>query len=213
MSLLKFRHLDQDLYLLPEKAVYWAQEAMMIISDLHFGKVQHFRKEGLAVPSAAVYKNWQKLFSLLNRSGLKQVVFLGDLFHSDWNHEWKDFSYLLEQFPELNFKLILGNHDKLDESWYQMSRLEALEEMELGPYHFSHEPQETEAYNLCGHIHPSVRLKGAGRQGIKLPCFYFGKKQGILPAFGQFTGTHKIKVKKDDQVFVISDKEVIQVSG
>ena len=28
-----------------------------------------------------------------------------------------------------------------------------------------------------------------------MPCFYFSKKQGILPSFGQFTGGYFIKVK------------------
>lgn len=211
MSHYHYTHLEQDLFLLPEKAIYWSQHKMMIISDPHFGKIQHFRKAGLAVPKAASYKNWQRLFQLLARPDLEQVLFLGDLFHSDWNQEWKDFAYLLSQFPELRYHLVLGNHDSLDENWYSDSRINIHKELLLGPYHFTHEPEETNEYNICGHIHPAVRLRGSGRQGLRLPCFYFGKQQAILPAFGIFTGTHKIKSSKEDDIFVIAENQIIKV--
>ncbi|HNU41619.1 MAG TPA: phosphoesterase, partial [Cyclobacteriaceae bacterium] len=64
-------------------------------------------------------------------------------------------------------------------------------------------------YNLSGHIHPAVRLKGTGRQSVMLPCFYFGKQQGILPAFGSFTGMARIVPKKEDRIFVIAENKVI----
>ena len=82
------------------------------------------------------------------------------------------------------------------------------------PFIFTHEPLEIEhkLYNLAGHIHPGVRLKGKGNQQHRLPCFYFGKKSGILPAFGSFTGLATIKVKKENRVFVITKTEVIKVN-
>jgi len=66
-------------------------------------------------------------------------------------------------------------------------------------------------YNLIGHIHPGVQLKGSAKQSIKLPCFYFGVQQGILPAFGAFTGLTALKVKKNYRVFVIVEKTVFEV--
>ena len=68
-----------------------------------------------------------------------------------------------------------------------------------------------EKYNLAGHIHPCVRLRGAGRQRLRLPCFYFGDRQGILPAFGTFTGLGDVEVQNGDRVFVIADDRVVEV--
>ena len=79
----------------------------------------------------------------------------------------------------------------------------------------THEPMEEpseEYYNLAGHIHPGAQLLGKGRQALTLPCFYFGKRQGILPAFGSFTGFVKIPVMKEDRVFVIAEGKIIQTA-
>jgi len=45
-----FNLLNQDLLLLPQKAIYWQQQKALIVADVHFGKVGHFRKAGIAVP-------------------------------------------------------------------------------------------------------------------------------------------------------------------
>ena len=66
-------------------------------------------------------------------------------------------------------------------------------------------------YNLAGHIHPGVRMIGGGRQIITLPCFYFGEKQGLLPAFGIFTGLKRITPEKNDKVFVIAENRIVEV--
>ena len=49
-SVISFNLLNQDLLLLPQKAIYWQQEKALIAADVHLGKVGHFRKAGIAVP-------------------------------------------------------------------------------------------------------------------------------------------------------------------
>ena len=73
-------------------------------------------------------------------------------------------------------------------------------------------PEPSKLYNLAGHIHPAIKLKGKARQSLRVPCFYFGNENGILPAFGNFTGTASINIKKTDNVFVIAEKEVIKIT-
>ena len=90
------------------------------------------------------------------------------------------------------------------------------EPYEQGPFILTHHPLKEEEvpeglYNLCGHIHPAVYLRGRGKQGMKLPCFHFTTKQGVLPAFGEFTGTAIMRTKKKDQVFVVSGEKVIEM--
>lgn len=85
----------------------------------------------------------------------------------------------------------------------------------MGAFIFSHIPLEEpgEGFNLAGHIHPGVRLRGMGRQQVTLPCFYFGEGQGLLPAFGAFTGLGLIHPKNTDAVYVITENEVIPVGN
>lgn len=44
---------SERVQLLPEKALYLIQHKILLLADLHFGKVNHFRKAGIAVPAKA----------------------------------------------------------------------------------------------------------------------------------------------------------------
>ena len=84
----------------------------------------------------------------------------------------------------------------------------------MDPFLLSHHPMKEVPegqYNLAGHIHPCVYLSGQGRQRTRLACFYFGEQQGILPAFGTFTGMASLQVKRGEQVYVIAENSVIEV--
>lgn len=204
---------NEKLWLLPQKAILWPKKKLLLIADLHLGKTTHFRKKGIAVPKDVPSENWKKLHQLIKLYQPQRVCFLGDLFHSNHNKEWIVFGELIEKYSSIQFELVLGNHDILDPKEYQKIGFKMyLESLVEKPFEFTHEPVENSIYyNLAGHLHPGVKLKGAGKQSLKAPCFYFGKNQGILPAFGSFTGLSIIKVKKDDQVFIITEEQVIPV--
>lgn len=210
-------HIFGETFLLhPFRAMYWQREKMLLLSDLHLGKVAHFRNHGIPVPQASSDANWDKLISLLLDFQPERVLFLGDLFHSDFNVEWDDFCHLTAQFSNISFELVPGNHDILFAGHYEEARLVLHPPtLEMAPFLFSHIPLETisgDRYNLAGHIHPSVCLRGYGRQTMRLPCFYFADNQGILPAFGAFTGTADVEVKNGDRVFVIASDEVLALA-
>lgn len=203
----------ETLQLLSDKAVYLPEHEMLIVSDLHFGKIEHFRKNGIGLPASAARKDIDKLERLIRSVNAKDIVFLGDLFHSDLNNAWQAFKKMLQLFQDRTFHLILGNHDILDESMYTGMKLSY--QMEIKDLILTHEPIDVVQdgkYNLCGHIHPGVKLSGKGKQSIRIPCFYFGAHTGILPSFGTFTGTHVIKPVEGDKVFVVKDDIVLQVS-
>ncbi|WP_417600244.1 ligase-associated DNA damage response endonuclease PdeM [Owenweeksia hongkongensis] len=209
--MLPVQHLNQTLQLLPEKAIYWEDQKALLIADTHFGKVTHFRKAGMAIPEQAAHRNLNTLQQLITEYKPEKVLFLGDLFHSEMNTEWLLFKELLLEFPNVEFTLIQGNHDILHKHSYDNTAMKVIRELNLGPYNFTHEPEEHPSlYNLSGHLHPGVRMQGKGRQSMRLPCFYFGKKNGVLPAFGEFTGLHIMSPKKDDHIFIISGKVVQQ---
>ncbi|MFT6054829.1 MAG: DNA ligase-associated metallophosphoesterase [Roseivirga sp.] len=203
--------LEQRLLLLPEKAIYWKEKGLLILADVHLGKAGHFRKSGIPVSDLIHSKDIYTIEKLINLFQPKEVMFLGDLFHSDHNQGWEIFGRWLKSKMPLQFRLVLGNHDILEGFNYDLPNLILCESISIGPFHFSHIPEENERYNLAGHIHPAIRLSGKGRQSLKLPCFWFGTNNGILPAFGQFTGTASIRTKKTDTLFVIADSKVIKV--
>lgn len=199
--------------LLPQKALWLKNRGIVLLADLHFGKINHFRKSGIPVPPRANDKNTELLISVLQITKPERVIFLGDLFHSHYNEEWEVLGQVRRHFVNCAFELVLGNHDILSALQYERNNLQVhKQELRLQKFLLTHEPMDQVpegVYNLSGHIHPAVRLKGTGRQSVMLPCFYFGKQQGILPAFGSFTGMARIVPKKEDRIFVIAENNVI----
>lgn len=208
--MLEHKILGQTLCLSPEKAIFWTEKEILIIADLHLGKAGHFRKSGIPVSDLVHNKDIFILEKLITHWNPKEVIFLGDLFHSDYNQGWEVFRRWIQSKAPLSFTLVLGNHDILDARDYHISNLKVIERLNLEPFTFTHIPEETEGYNLAGHIHPAIKLLGKGRQSLRVPCFYFGTKNAILPAFGQFTGTGLIKVTKKDSVYGIAENQVIK---
>ena len=200
----------EELTLLPEGAMLWKNR--LLVADLHIGKVGHFRKNGIPVPSSVGKNNLWRLSNMLLDYKPSEVYFLGDLFHSRYNKQWDEFVDFINAFEKIEFTLIRGNHDILNDELFEEAGIHLVEELELGPFLLTHDRVETESYNLHGHIHPGVRLRGEGRQSLRLPCFFFANEYGILPSFGDFTGTYRLTPKEGDRVFVLAENSVIGVS-
>ncbi len=200
---------EEELILLPEKAIYWENKQILVLSDLHLGKAGHFRKHGIPVSRKVHLADLQLLESLILTFKPKEVILLGDLFHSFHNNEWEDFMKFLNHYDSLSFTLVEGNHDILDE--YPKS-IALVSELELDPFSFTHIRKESELFNISGHIHPGVTVRGRAKQSVTMPCFYFTETYGLLPAFGQFTGIKKIRPKKADRVYGVVEQSIIELT-
>ncbi|WP_448888507.1 ligase-associated DNA damage response endonuclease PdeM [Daejeonella sp.] len=213
---LSFNFLSQTLLLLPEKAVFWEEEKTLIIADIHLGKVGHFRKAGIGIPKEMEQQDLALISDLIHEYKPLKIIFLGDLFHSDMNNDWGWLVMWRSLFKKIDMILVLGNHDILNDDFYRDLDFELHDRLEIGPFLFSHAPLKpnelvnADSYVVCGHIHPGVTLKGGARQILTLPCFHFGARQAILPAFGKFTGKVCVKNVKGDQVFGIAKNQVIR---
>ncbi|MTB49599.1 ligase-associated DNA damage response endonuclease PdeM [Lewinella sp. W8] len=207
----------ERLQLHPLRAAYRSGRRMLLLADLHLGKGAHFRKAGIAVPQRVRDENFANLNQLIEEFRPATVRFLGDLFHSDHNRVWADFCAFLSAHPEVAFELVPGNHDILPPAAYAEAGLRITETVVVEDgFAFSHHPLAPEdhppgTYNLCGHLHPAVQLRDRGGLQLRLPAFYFGSRQGILPAFGAFTGCATVPVREGDQVFVLAEGEVVAV--
>lgn len=212
-----FTLLGEELLLLPQRAIYWRQQKMLIAADLHLGKTGHFRKAGIAIPRDMEQDDLAVLSDLVHEFKPERIAFLGDLFHSDLNADWDWFAMWRQQFPQLQITLVRGNHDIIHDSHYQQLNVELCDSLVVGPFVMLHHPIDhdvthPEGYVFCGHIHPGVALVGKGRQSITLPCFAFGHSQCILPSFGKFTGRVAIRSNKTDNIFAVLKDKVICVT-
>ncbi|MBO0323805.1 ligase-associated DNA damage response endonuclease PdeM [Muricauda sp. CAU 1633] len=202
---------DKQFLLHPLGGLFWVEKSMLLISDVHLGKVSHFRKFGAAVPRKAIHKNFVLLDKIVSDFQPFQICFLGDLFHSSLNKEWELFENWVAKTPA-EIILVSGNHDIIDPEKYRQLRIEIFPELIIDNFLLTHHPElRSNHFTFCGHIHPAVKLHGSGRQKLRLPCFFKSKNQMILPAFGEFTGTHTLNPSKDDEVYAIVEDTVVKV--
>ncbi|MDE3234814.1 MAG: ligase-associated DNA damage response endonuclease PdeM [Bacteroidota bacterium] len=210
---------DQHFWLSPGRVIYWEEQQALIASDLHLGKTGHFRKSGIAVPQEVFKEDMQCLADLISFFNPKQLLVVGDFFHSHANKELEWFMRWRNDFSILDIQLIKGNHDILHDNWYQNTGIRVIEEsLTIADFTFIHSIEQTgniqgnTTYFFSGHIHPGVTIKGIGKQSLRFPCFYFGENYAVLPAFSRFTGLASIKPQKKDIVFAIVNNTVIQVA-
>ncbi|SDK73222.1 putative phosphoesterase [Salinimicrobium catena] len=200
---------EQNFILHYSGALFWEEEDMLLISDVHLGKVSHFRKFGSAVPQSAVQGNFLKLTEVVEFFQPSKIVFLGDLFHSSLNKEWLFFEAWMDNITS-EVILVEGNHDIISPLKYEALGVKLFPEIILKNFLLTHHPEERSGFfNFSGHIHPGVRINGLARQSLKLPCFFKNENQMILPAFGEFTGKHILHPKERNEVYVLANEEVI----
>lgn len=201
--------------LLPQKAIFWQKKKTLLIADLHLGKITHFRKEGIALPSSAYENNFKRLDEVFIFCDIERIILLGDLFHNRYNSEWELFSIWRNKYKNVEVILVSGNHDILPTHLFEVSNIKYYnEEYAEGIFIFSHHPQKKHIENtftFCGHIHPVYCLKHTGRQSLRLPCFVVDDSQVILPGFGVFTGGYEMKAVENRKFFVIAEQQVLKV--
>ena len=81
---LEFEVLSERVEMLAEKVLFLPAHNSLLVADVHFGKVNHFRKSGIAVPVIANDKNASTLIDVIQQLKPQRVIFLGDLFHSHY---------------------------------------------------------------------------------------------------------------------------------
>ena len=216
---------NQQLWLTSDRTLYWEEEKSLIVSDLHFGKTGHFRKSGIAVPQSVYKEDLQRLVVQIQYFQPKQLIIVGDMFHSHENREMELFLKWRSDLPHLDIQLVRGNHDILKEGWYADAGIRLSHStLSMNRFHFVHDISDlandngsfaesvsgSAAYFFSGHIHPGIRIQGLGKQSLCFPCFYFGRKYAVLPAFSRFTGVAIIDPEENEQVFAIVNNTLVR---
>jgi len=202
----------ETLMLLPEKAVYWPAQDMLIIADIHFGKAAAFRSLGVPVPKGTTSENLAGLDALVAAHGARKVVFLGDFLHARAAHASSTQLAMLawrQRHLNLALTLVRGNHDLHAGDPAAALGIELVDEPHaIGPFAFCHHPGvDAPGYGLAGHVHP-VYVLATRFDALRLPCFVVGKQGLILPSFGSFTGGHAVKPGPGDHIYVTSGDAV-----
>ncbi len=209
---------ENNFVLSPERTIFWEKQNTLILADLHIGKSGHFRKSGIAVPQKIYQEDLQRLFTQILYWKADKMVIVGDLSHSRSNKEMELFKRWRKDFSSLTIHLVNGNHDILNESWYEEMNITRSDQLLIDGFSFCHDPEDIKInltkknpYTFSGHLHPGINIKGMGKQTLQFPCFYFKNSYAMLPAFSRFTGYSKVIPKKGENVFAIVENGILQV--
>jgi DNA ligase-associated metallophosphoesterase len=208
---------NQTFWLSGERCLFWEEEQLLIVADIHFGKSGHFRKEGIGIPHSVFKEDLQCLFAQIQFFNPAELIIVGDFFHSHLNNEALLFEKWRKDISQLPIHLVTGNHDILPQNWYSNNNITQHEQVLIKKqFCFVHEfekekHKEENLYYFSGHIHPGIFIDGLARQSLRFPCFYFSETHAVLPAFGKFTGTYLVKPKKKDKIFAIVNKQIIPI--
>lgn len=183
-----------------ERVLFWPARSRLILSDLHLGKADTFRRQGMALPTGGTTLDLERLSTLATTTGARQLWILGDFLHGSiepqsWRMQWNTWR---EAHATLDIGVLTGNHDvALRAASLAVTMLgAAVNEAGLA---FRHAPETVGSHHvICGHVHPVTRLPALPR---RWPVFWLRPHQTVLPAFSAFSGGFEIDMA-DGEDFV-----------
>lgn len=202
----------------PCGALYWPDQDMLVISDLHFEKSSHFAAKGQFLPPYDTAETLDKLCRICSRVKPQKLLFLGDVFHDPEAMSRMDttcgrgFGELLSAHAVI---WVDGNHDK----GTVPQGVEAVDTAQIDTIRFSHEATDRDGYEISGHYHPSVSFKHRGVK-VRRPCFVHDDRRLIVPSFGVLTGgldlhdsAYKTILNGQTNIYALGQNQVYKVAA
>jgi DNA ligase-associated metallophosphoesterase len=204
--------LNQNFTLTNQRALFWEKEKALIFSDLHIGKTAHFRKNGIALANHIMKNDLERLSILIEYFQPEKFIIVGDLLHAGNNSDVDEFCSWQQQYPDIKFCLVEGNHDRISKTLEKKLCLDSRStSLEIDDIAFVHDyDRANPKFQITGHIHPGFVINSAVKK-IKLPCFAQTSKQLLLPAFSEFTGLDTKNIPKKGMFFVFTDSDIYEV--
>jgi DNA ligase-associated metallophosphoesterase len=172
-------------------ALFWDDQSLLVVSDLHLEKGSSFARRGVLLPPYDTAATLGRLGAAIARHAPQMVIALGDSFHDRDAHgrlSAVDRDAITAMQVGRDWIWISGNHDPALPS--DLGGVVA-SEVAVGPIAFRHEPTGA-AGEIAGHLHPKARVSARGRS-MERRCFACDGERAVMPAFGAYTGGLSIR--------------------
>ncbi|MEM9740226.1 MAG: ligase-associated DNA damage response endonuclease PdeM [Pseudomonadota bacterium] len=182
-----------------EGALWWADQEMLVVSDLHLEKGSSYAARGQLLPPYDTETTLNQVEALCQTFRPQIVLSLGDSFH-DRGAEIRLPEAATVRIQALtdahDWVWVEGNHDP-DPPKHLGGR--AMKTLKLGALTFRHEP-EGQTGEVAGHLHPAAKVRARGRS-VRRRCFATDGERLVLPAMGAFTGGLNVRSGAFSKVF------------
>jgi DNA ligase-associated metallophosphoesterase len=184
----------------PSGALFWPEEGLLAVADLHLEKGSSFAERRVLLPPYDTAATLGRLTQLIARYAPRAVAALGDSFHdrrgpSRLNAVDRGSIMALQRGRDWIW--IAGNHDP-DPAEDIGGRFAAA--FMLGPLTFRHQPDDGAEGEISGHLHPIARVAKRGR-AVSRRCFACDGKRAVMPAFGAYAGGLNVRDRAFAAVF------------
>lgn len=170
----------------PDGAIYWPEQGLLAVADLHLEKGSSFAARGMLLPPYDTAATLARLARLITHYAPRCVIALGDSFHDGGGParlSEVDRDGLRVMQRGRDWIWITGNHDPEPADDVGGTFTDSLA---LDPLTFRHLPSGAPG-EVSGHLHPMARISHRGR-AVSRRCFAADKMRMVMPAFGAFTG-------------------------
>jgi DNA ligase-associated metallophosphoesterase len=172
----------------PAGALYWPDQRLLVVADLHLEKGSAFAARGVLLPPYDSATTLARLACLVERYQPQLVIALGDSFHDGGGpSRLTDISRaaLAALQRGRDWLWIAGNHDP-DPVANIGGRFAGI--LALGALTFRHEPSARQNDGeIASHLHPLARVSRRGR-AVSRRCFAGDGRRLVVPAFGAYAG-------------------------
>lgn len=171
----------------PAGALYWPEQGLLSVADLHLEKASSFAERGVLLPPYDTAATLARLAQLVARYAPRAVVALGDSFHDRRGPsrlDPTDRASIMALQRGRDWIWIAGNHDP-DPAEGIGGQFSA--SLTIDALTFRHEPQEDAKGEIAGHLHPVARVARRGR-AVSRRCFACDGRRAVMPAFGAYVG-------------------------
>jgi DNA ligase-associated metallophosphoesterase len=180
-------------------ALFWDDERLLIVSDLHLEKGSSFATRGILLPPYDTAATLARLAAVIARHDPRRVIALGDSFHDAEAHARlasADRDTIAAMQAGRDWIWIAGNHDPKPPVSLSGS---VASELAIGPVCFRHEPTGA-AGEIAGHLHPKARVATRARS-IERRCIASDGVRAVMPSFGAYTGGLSIRDRAFEKIF------------
>jgi uncharacterized protein len=180
-------------------ALYWPDEGLLAIADLHLEKGSSFAARGVLLPPYDTAATLAGVARLVTRYAPRTVVALGDSFHDGEGPARiaaADRATLTALQRGRDWIWIAGNHDPDRPDGLGGSFCGLLA---IGALIFRHAPTGAPG-EIAGHLHPVARVSARGRS-MSRRCFASDGARLVMPAFGAFAGGLNVRHRAFADVF------------
>lgn len=188
-----------------DRCIIFDEERVLVIGDLHLGYEKALEDEGMYLPRMNTESIRESLNRLIEKYEPKEIVLLGDI-----KHDFKRAKYEGKEEVRAVVRLIAdaakvvivkGNHDNYVQNIVADMGIPVVDYVDIRGYRLEHGHIDSgKRPVIIGHEHPSVKISGALSGGIKMQCFMYARKEGVLviPPFSFLSSGTDFAMSGDD---------------